>query len=203
MSYSNEYLYRNMYQQEPPRSNRRLVVFAAIGCLVVCCACFGLILGIQYATGQPGTAISSLFARPTPTRDPNAPAALRTPTAGTNGMELTILAFQRPLNVEGTTKLSPNQQYVLTTIRLKNTRTTGAAVKVTPADFVMIGDGGLTYNPNPKAVTIKNILTEANVEPGKITEAELIFQIAVDDNNLKLIWTSGTLKRTIDLEPSK
>ncbi len=198
VSYPYDYRYRNMIAPEPPaRAGRNLIIALVAGFLVLCCVCFGLAIGIWLAGGFANLpALSSA----TPTRNPNLPVGLRTPIAGSGGLEATVVAFQRPLKVEGAPKIAANEQFVLVTIRLRNTRTTGTALKATPADFTIIGDGGLTYPANPKLVTIKNLMTEVSVEPGKQTEAEMIFQVATDDSGLKLIWTLAGAKRTILLE---
>jgi hypothetical protein len=49
-------------------------------------------------------------------------------------------------------------------------------------------------------VTIPNLLNEVSVSPGKNVEAELIYQIAVDDSGLKLLWKVGAQARTFVLE---
>jgi len=117
-----------------------------------------------------------------------------------NGLELTVVGLQRPLKVQGTVPIPADQQLVLVTVKIRNTQTSGAPLKVVAGEFTLKGDGGLTYPPNPKTVTIPNLLTELNLAPGKEAEAELIFQIAADDSGLKLIWKSGTQTRTFLLE---
>jgi len=49
-------------------------------------------------------------------------------------------------------------------------------------------------------VTIPNLLTEVSIAPRKKIEAELIYQIAVDDSGLRLLWKVGTQTRTFILE---
>ncbi len=200
MSYSTDYQYRNVFAPEPERPPRKIGVYLVIGALLLCCVCCGLLIGVQWGTGYPLKWLPS-SASATPTRDPNAPVALKTPTTGANGIVLTAIGFQRPLKVEGA-KIAADQEFALVTVRVRNTRTSGDPIKVAPADFTLTGDGGLTYAPNPKGVTIKNLMTDSSLAPGKEVEAELIFQIAGNDSGLKLIWNAGGTKRTIALEPS-
>ena len=117
-----------------------------------------------------------------------------------NGLELTVINVQRPLKVQGGVSLPADQQFILVTVQIANTKKTGTSLKTTVADFKVKGDGGLTYEPNPKTVTIPNLLTEVNVAPGKNVEAELIYQIAVDDSGLRLLWKVGNQTRTFLLE---
>ncbi|MBI3913418.1 MAG: DUF4352 domain-containing protein [Chloroflexi bacterium] len=202
MSYQDDYRYRNVFAPEPEPSRPKPGIWLlAIGAFICICVCIGLVAGVLWARAQSGGLPAlPLLTSATPTRDPSAPVALRTPAIGTGGVEVTATIFQRPLKVEGAPKIPETDQFVLVTIRIRNTRTTGAAVKVTAADFEMIGDGGLKYAPNPKNVTIKDLLKEADVAPGKDVTVELIFQIASNDSGLKLNWTSGSAKRTIILE---
>jgi len=200
VSYPYNYPYRNI-ETEPRQPKLGPVLLIGIGALVCVCACIGLIIG-AFWTGALSPASLPLLARATPTRDPNAPVALKTPTTMTSGLELTATGFQRPLKVQGA-KIPDTEQFVLVTVRLKNTRATGAPLKVTLADFSLSGDGGLTYKPNPKGVEIKDLLTELDVAPGATASAELIFQIPSDDSGLRLIWASGGAKRTIVVEPNK
>jgi hypothetical protein len=118
-------------------------------------------------------------------------------------MEVTVLNLQRPLRVEGLKAIAPDQQFVLVTIRVRNIKSTGAAIPINGADFALTGDGGLTYTPNPKNITIQNQLTQAAVQPGKELSAELIFQIAVNDSNLRMTWNAGGSTRIFIVEESK
>jgi hypothetical protein len=113
---------------------------------------------------------------------------------------LTVTNVQRPLKVQGGITLPPDQQFILVTVQIVNTKKTGSALKATAADFKVKGDGGLTYEPNPKTVTIPNLLNEASILPGKNVEAELIYQIATDDSGLRLLWKVGSQTRTFILE---
>jgi hypothetical protein len=218
VSFSKEARYRNLTDTgEEPRGGRRVppgpVLLGVAAVLVICCCCLGLVIGLQASNRTQALADklgSSLPALPafgggptvTPTPDKNAIVLPRKPGLADNGLELTVIGFQRPLKVQGTVPLPPDQQFVLATVRIRNTKKTGTPLKVTTADFIVKGDGGLTYNPNPKTVTIQNMLSELNIAPNATQEGELIFQIAADDSGLKLQWTAGTQKRIFQLEES-
>jgi len=117
-----------------------------------------------------------------------------------NGLELTVINVQRPLKVQGGVTLPADQQFILVTVQITNTKPSGAAIPVSPTNFQVKGDGGLAYEANPKTVTIPNLLTEVSIAPRKKIEAELIYQIAVDDSGLRLLWKVGTQTRTFILE---
>ena len=215
VSFSRESRNRNLADTvDEPRGGRRMLpgpILAAVSAvLLLCCCCLGLAIGLQVSgksqalTDKLGASVPSFGGGPTvtPTPDKNAVVLPRQPGLADNGLELTVIGFQRPLKVQGTVPLPPDQQFVLATVRIRNTKKTGTPIKVTTADFVVKGDGGLTYNPNPKTVTIQNMLTELNLAPGVTQDGELIFQIAADDSGLKLQWTAGTQKRIFQLEDS-
>lgn len=186
----------------PTRGASGIFMVAGIAILLVCCACAGLALGLQLSGGTNNFS-NPLASRTTPTPDKNAPITLRTPTANDNGIELTVVGFQRPLKVEGGIKLPPNEQFVLVTVKLTNTKKTGSPIAVKSSEFKLSGEGGLTYDANPKTVTIPQQLSETAIAPGKSVEAELIYQIATDDAALKLAWTAGKTTRVIQLEKPK
>ena len=209
MSFSRESRYRNIVSTgDYPSGRRGIPPTLLVGCLaillVMCCGVLGLVSGYQTErmnSGNPGLeALLSGQPSPTPTLDKNAPIPLRRFGAMDNGLELTVINVQRPLKVQGGITLPADQQFILVTVQITNTKKTGAAIPVTPANFQVNGDGGLTYEANPKVVTIPNLLNETAVAPGKKIEAELIYQIAVDDSGLRLLWKVGTQTRTFILE---
>ncbi len=213
VSFSREARYRNFADTvEESDGGRRMppgpILVAVSAILIVCCCCAGLGIGLYAGKGGPaltdklGSGIPS-FGGPTvtPTPDKNAVVLPRKPGLADNGLELTVIGFQRPLKVQGTVPLPPDQQFVLATVRIRNTKKT--AMQVTSADFTIKGDGGLVYNPNPKTVTIQNMLTQLSIAPGATQEGELIFQVAADDSGLKLFWKAGAQTRTFQLEESK
>ena len=210
MSFSKHSRYRNILSTgDYPGTPRSVPPVVLVGCLalllVVCCGSAGFLGGLVWGGGGVDnlTKSSSLpFGQPsaTPTLDKNAPVPLKRPGAMDNGLELTVSNVQRPLKVQGGVTLPADQQFILVTVQIANTKKTGTALKATAADFKAKGDGGLSYDPNPKTVTIPNLLNEVNVSPGKSVEAELIFQIAADDSGLQLLWKVGTQTRTFLLE---
>jgi hypothetical protein len=207
VSFSRESRYRNIaspptYSQ--PRGGRRIppgyLIVGGIGLVVLlCCCCAGLAL--FYKVGPGESMVSSLTGpSPTPTVDKNAPVPLKTKATADNGLELTVTGVERPLKVEGTVKLPADQQFILVSIRFHNTKKTGAALKVTSADFKVKGDGGLTYTPNPTVVTIPNLLTQLDLAANATNDAELIFQIATNDSGLQMSWKVGSATRVFSLE---
>lgn len=215
MSLSRESRYRNIASTGEVRHSSRPapigLIAAGVGLiLVLCCCCLGLLIGLQLGPGiQPAanafTTRLPVIGGPTvtPTLDRTSVVPIRKPGRMDSGLELAVTGFQRPLKVQGGAPLPPDQQFFLVTVKIRNTKTSGNPIKVTAADFSLKGDGGLTYLPNPKTVTIPNLLTEANLAPGRDVEAELIFQIAADDSGLRLQFKSGTQTRTFIAEETK
>jgi hypothetical protein len=100
-------------------------------------------------------------------------------------------------------KLGPNEQFILVTVQITNTRRTGTPVQINGSDFKLRGAGGLAYDPNPKSVTIPQIINKVDLPPTRMVEGELIFQIATDDTDLRLYWTNGKTTRVFMLERQK
>ncbi len=187
---------------EPRRRNMfPVVILGAV--LIVCCACGGVIIGMALngrplSLPKPATAV----AKATSTPDMKAVVPLKGKGLNENGLELGISSFQRPLQVQGMAQVPADQQFVLVSVLIHNTKTSGAAIPLNPAEFTIKGDGGLTYEANPKTVTIENLMTTQDaLAPGKEMERELIFQIAKDDAGLRMYWTVGKTTRVFLLEP--
>lgn len=202
MSFSREFRYRNLVgqpEEEQPKPTYLILAGVAV-LLIICCGCLGVVIGFTAS----GRSISNpLAGRPkaTATLDPKAPVPLKSKAAGEGGLEVTVTSFQRPLQVQGLTKLAADQEFVLVSVSVRNTKTTGAAVKISPADFKLKGDGGLAYDANPKSVVIDDLMMPSDtVGPGKTLQRELIYQVAKDDSGLKLTWTSGKTSRVFALE---
>lgn len=214
--YSSKDLRSRRYQPYQPQEERRIkpgwFILGGLALLLVFCCCCAF-LGIAYTQGWfsklpslpalPGSSSTGSATRTPTAADPDKPVAMRTRMVGDNGLEVTVLNFQRPLRVEGLKAATPDQQFTLITLRVRNTKSTGTAIPINAANFTLKGDGGLVYQPNPKNISIQNLLTQAAVPPGKEISAELIFQIAVDDSNLRLTWDSGGSNRTFIIEESK
>lgn len=170
---------------------------------------------VTRATPAPTTASSSSspFSLPNPfastpkataTPDPQAPVPLKVKALGESGLEVTVTAFVRPLQVQGLTNVEPDQQFILVSLLIHNPKTNGTPIKIVPTEFQVKGDGGLAYQANPKIVTIDNLLTaQDQVAAGKDLDKELIFQIAKDDSGLQLYWTSGKTIRVFSLEAQR
>ena len=213
--YSSRDLRSRRYQPYQAQEERRIkpgwYILGGLALVFVFCCCCSF-LGIAYWQGWfsklpslpslprlPSTASATR----TPTPDPDKPVAMRTRAVGDNGLEVTVLNLQRPLKVEGFKAATPDQQFILVTLRVRNTKSTGAPIPINGADFTLKGDGGLVYQPNPKNITIQNMLTQAAVPSGKELSAELIFQIAGDDTSLRMTWNSGGSNRIFIVEESK
>lgn len=207
--------YQYQSQGEPRRIKPGWLILGGLAIVLLLCCCLGA-LGITYWQGwfsklpglpsfggTPSSSSSSGSATRTPTLNPDKPIPLRTRAVAENGLEVTVVNFQRPLIVQGFKGGSPDQQFVLVTLRVRNTKSTGAPIAVNPADFTVMGDGGLAYASNPKNITIQNLLTLTNIAPGKEISAELIFQVATNDTNLRLTWNTGASNRIFLIEENK
>ncbi len=211
MYFSRESRYRNLVNGEPvhayyePRRRNFFPIIIIGAVLVVCCACAGVVIGLMLS-GRPISLPNPASAaapktKATATPDLKSVVPLKGKGVNENGLELGVSTFQRPLQVQGLTKVPADQQFVLVSVLIHNTKTSGAPIPLNPADFKITGDGGLTYEANPKTVTIENLMTAQDaVAPGKDLERELIFQIAKDDTSLKLYWTVGKTTRVFLLE---
>ncbi len=206
--------YQYPSQTEPRRIKPGWFILGGLAIVLILCCCLG-VLGLGWWQGwfsklpglpsfrsTPSSSSAGSTTR-TPTPDPDKPIPLRTRAVAESGLEITVVNFQRPLTVQGFKGGSPDQQFVLVTIRIRNTKSTGAPIPVNPTDFSAMGDGGLAYPANPKNVTIQNLLTQTNIAPGKEITAELIFQIATNDSSLRLTWNTGGSNRIFLLEESK
>lgn len=214
--YSSKDLRPRRYQSYQPKAERRIkpgwfILGGLVVILIFCCCCAIGIAAYVYRDNlkipsfpNPVGSLTSPGATRTPAApDPDKPVPMRTRMVGDNGLEATVLNLQRPLRVEGLKAATPDQQFILVTVRVRNTKSTGAAIPLNAASFSLKGDGGLVYQANPKNITIQNMLTQAAVPPGKEISAELIFQIAVDDTNLRMTWDSGGSNRIFIIEESK
>ncbi|MBI4790433.1 MAG: DUF4352 domain-containing protein [Chloroflexi bacterium] len=210
---SKESRYRNLSGSQMYRRGSRVppgwLILVVTSVLLVCCACVGLVVGFQLRGGSLPKSLSlpnPLASTPQATATPNlkAEVPLKGKGLNENGLELTVTSFQRPLQVQGMTKVPADQEFVLISVSLQNNKTSGQPIATSPVNFRVIGDGGLSYDANPPTVTIENMLTARDtVGPGKTLERELIFQVAKDDSGLKLYWTVGKTTRIFVLEPDR
>jgi hypothetical protein len=214
VAFSKEFRYRNLGARKsefgadaPPNY---LIIGVVSAVIILFCGCLGVIIGLKL-NGAPipnplaarsSTPVAKVTA--TPNANPKAVVPLKTKGLNENGLELTVSSFQRPLQVQGLAKIDPNQQFVLATVQVHNTKATGQPIKLDPANFKIKGDGGLVYEANPRTITIENLMTaQDQVGPAKDLERELIFQIAKDDSGLQLFWTVGQTTRIFQLELDK
>ncbi len=211
MAFSKEFRYRNLgarraeFGRDAPPNYLIIGVVAAL--IILFCGCLGVFIGLKLNGAPVPNPLAAFSSTPspkstsTPNANPKSIVSLKSKGLNENGLELTVASFQRPLQVQGLSKIDPNQQFILVTVQIHNTKTTGQPVAVDPANFKVKGDGGLTYDANPKAITIENLMTAQDVvAPAKDLERELIFAIPKDDSGLQLFWTVGQTTRIFQLE---
>ncbi|MBI4671856.1 MAG: DUF4352 domain-containing protein [Chloroflexi bacterium] len=182
------------------RSANRTALLALGGILVLCvCMCLGVGV-LATATGNnpfitADLGLDSLFASATAT--PRA-SARGTPTLvpygkggkSDNGLRVTVTAYQRPLPTEDV-EIPDEQELVLVTVRIENTRTTGAPIKFSPDDFALVSPDGDRFNVNIGGITTGENLKDGELSPGKTAKGDLIFFVYSDAADLQLAWTSA------------
>ncbi len=184
---------------ESRRSANRNALIAAGGILLLCvCLCIGvgglispwglnLIGGDGLAFMQPApTAAPRASGRGTPTVVPYGRAA-----RSDNGLRVTVTAYQRPLPTEDI-EIPEGQELVLVSVRVDNSRTTGAPLKFSPEDFALITSDGERYPVTIGGITTGENLLAGEVGPGENTKGDLIFYIYSDvpAPSVQLAWTS-------------
>jgi hypothetical protein len=184
---------------EQRRSANRTALFA-LGGILFLCACMTLgVCGLSFGLGLGpfsgnGLALNLSLGNPTPTRA----SVSRTPTLvpygrggrSDAGLSVTVTAYQRPLPTEGI-DIPDGQELVLVSVRLENTRTTGAPIKYDPADFALVSPEGDHFTANLEGITTGENLKAGEVAPGKSARGDLIFYIWSDVPDLQLAWTSA------------
>ncbi len=190
------------HRSEPP-----YLLLGVLALVLVCCVCTGGVVAYktwsgassaEAPTSQPGAAGK------TPTATVKGTTAPTSKLSGANGLEISLAGFQRPLQVQGLTKTKPGYQFILVTLSIRNTKTSGPPVGLSPDQFKVKGDGGLTYEANPASVMTDSLMgTEDTVASGKTVERDLVFLVAQDDTGLVLNWTTGGATRPLSLEPAK
>lgn len=186
------------------RTANQTALLAAGGILILCvCMCLGVaLLASQSGFNPLGGANVNLFGSPaTPTVRASAKG---TPTlvpflkAGRsdNGLSVTITAYQRPLPTEDI-EIPEGQELVLVTVRVTNTRTTGAPLKFTPEDFALISEEGDHFPVNMGGITTGENLVAGELKPGENKKGDLIFFVYSDVPDLLLAWTSADGKTRI------
>lgn len=182
------------------RSANRTALFAFGGILILCvCMCLGLTVLTAVTGNNPfitaDLGLDTLFASATAT--PRA-SARGTPTLvpygkggrSDNGLRVTVTAYQRPLPTEDI-EIPEGQELVLVTVRIENTRTTGAPIKYSPDAFALVSPEGDRFEVNVGGITTGENLKDGEVAPGKSTKGDLIFYVYSDVPDLQLAWTSA------------
>lgn len=182
------------------RSANRTALFAIGGIAFLCvCMCIGVTAlltatgnnpllpdGLTINLGAPAsTATPRASAKGTPTLVP-----LNRAARNDNGLSVTVTAYQRPLPTEDV-QIPDGQELALVTIRIENTRTTGAPLKFAPEDFALVSEEGDHFAVNIGGITTGENLKAGEVKPGEIKKGDLIFFVYSDVPDLQLAWTSA------------
>lgn len=184
---------------ETRRSANRTALFAVGGIAFLCvCLCVG-VAALAFATGTNPLALGgiSIDLGLSPTATPR-PSTKGTPTLvpygrsarSDNGLSVTVTAFQDPLPTEDV-EIPDGQKLVLVTVRMQNTRTTGAPLKYAPDNFAIVSAQGDHFNVNVGGITTGENLANGEVAPGKDTKGDLIFFVYSDAQDMQLAWTSA------------
>ena len=151
-------------RMEGRRSANRTALFAVGGLLFFCvCLCVGLAVLLPALGFNPLADVGTitLFG-------PSATATPRVTRGGEptlvpfgravrsdNGQRVTVTAYQRPLPTEDV-EIPEGQELVLVTVRIDNSRTTGAPLKFGPEDFTLVTEEGESYEVNIGGITAVN-----------------------------------------------
>jgi hypothetical protein len=183
---------------ENRRGVNRTALLAIAGILVLCvCMCFGItLLATQTGLNPLGNVQINLFDEPaTPT--PRA-SAKGTPTLvpygrsarSDNGLRVTVTAYQRPLPAEDV-EIPNGQELVLVSVRVDNSRTTGAPLKFSPEEFALVSPNGDKFDVNIGGITTGENLAAGELAPGESKKGDLIFYVYSDVPDLQLAWTAA------------
>jgi hypothetical protein len=185
---------------EQRRSANRTALFAVGAIAFLCvCMCLGVtvlatvtgnnpFLSVDLGLGSPfesATSTPRAAARGTPTLVPYGKGV-----KSDNGLSVTVTAYQRPLPAEDVT-IPDGQELVLVTVRIENTRTTGAPIKYAPEDFGLVSADGDKYAVNIGGITTGEDLKAGELGPGKSVKGDLIFYVYSDSPELQLTWTAS------------
>ncbi len=179
------------------RSANRAVLFAIAGVFVLCvCMCIG-IAGLTYVLGFPQSSNNTGLRLPafggptaTPTASGPTPVPFLKSTKNSDGLRLTVTAYQRPLPQQGVS-IPSGQELALVSVRLENTRTTGGPIKFSPDDFRLVSPEGDNFTPDTQGITTGDMLKAGEIEAGKTTKGDLVFYVYSDVKDLQLAWTSA------------
>jgi hypothetical protein len=177
----------------------RSILFAIGGIALLCvCLCLGVSMVATVTGNNPFLSVDLGLGAPAATATPRASSAKGTPTlvpygkSGKNdtGLRVTVTAYQRPLPTEGV-EVPDDQELALVTVRIENTRTTGAPIKYNPEDFALVSADGDNFPVNIGGITTGENLAGGEIEPGKSAKGDLIFFVYSDVQDVQLAWTSS------------
>lgn len=180
------------------RRNANRTAVLAIGGILALCVCLALGLTLLWFGYNQMNSGGSVFNLPSANATPTRASASRTPTLvpygkserSDNGLRVTVTAYQRPLPTEDI-EVPADQELVLVTVRIENSRTTGAPLKFSPDDFALVSPEGDHFAVNAGGITTGENLQAGQVSPGKSTKGDLIFYVYSDVADLQLAWTSA------------
>lgn len=183
---------------ETRRSANRTALLALGGILLLCvCMCAGFALLLSQTgfnplgdtainlLGNEATATPRASGKGTPTLVPYGKSA-----RSDNGLRVTVTAFMRPLAAEDV-EIPDGQELALVTVRIDNSRTTGAPLKFDPEEFALVSPEGDHFAVNVGGITTGENLKAGEVNPGADVKGDLIFYVYSDVPDLQLAWTSA------------
>lgn len=185
-------------RMEERRSANRLALLGVGGVLLLCvCLCIG-IAGVLSQTGfDPFANVGAInifggepTATPREARGEPTLVPFGRAVRSDSGQRVTVTAYQRPLPAEGI-EIPDGQELVLVTVRVDNSRTTGAPLKYDPEDFALVTENGERYEVYIGGITTGENLTAGEVGPGENVKGDLIFFVYSDVPEFQLAWTAA------------
>lgn len=193
-------------RMEQRRSANRTALFALGGIALLCvCACIGIFLLTAVTGHNPVITIDlgdgNPFAQATATPRASAkgtatPVPYGKSVKSDNGLRVTVTAYQRPLPTEGV-EIPGGQELVLVTVRIENTRASGAPIKFSPEDFALVTPEGERYTVNIGGITTGDDLKAGELAPGKTAKGDILFFVYSDVPVVQLAWTTSDGKTRI------
>lgn len=193
-----DYGYKVRSQQRRNANQTALLALGGIAFLCVC-MCLGVfaltavtgnnpVLTIDLGDGNPfaaATATPRAAVKGAPTLVPYGKGG-----KNDNGMRVTVTAYQRPLPTEDL-EVPDGQELALVTVRIENTRASGAPIKFAPEDFALVTPDGERFDVNIGGITTGENLPAGELAAGKAVKGDLIFYVYSDVPVLQLAWTSA------------
>lgn len=187
-------------RMEQRRNANRTVLFAVGGIAFLCvCMCLGIFLLTSVTGNNPVMTIDlgegMPFSQPTATPRASAkgtatPVPYGKSTKSENGLRVTVTSFQRPLPTEGV-EIPDGQELALVTVKIENTRASGAPIKFSPEDFALVSPEGERYEVNIGGITTDDDLKAGELAAGKSAKGDMIFFVYSDVPNVLLAWTAS------------